>query len=323
MGQKDLYQSDFYEDKRRFADVFNGCLFEGREVMKPEELETEDSVKTGSHGKNNGGKVICDKIRKWKGKYVSVMVLESQSYVDYRMVLRVMNSEVKGYDEQRKEANRKNREAGIKFEGDECLSGMKKGQKLVPVITLVLYLGQDKLWDGARSLYEMLEMEEELKPFVNDFKLNLFDYNECKDFSKFKTENRLLFEALSCGRNKRKMKKMLLENPEYKALDLESVRAIMGMLGVKMKLDMVKTRDEEGEVYDMCKAFDDYKEEGRLEGERKGRREGKREGKREGEMKTLKTVVKNLMSNQKITFEEAAKMLGISGNKQKELRTLM
>jgi len=94
-------------------------------------------------------------------------------------------------------------------------------------------------------------------------------------------------------------------------LDLEIARAIMGMLGVKMKLDNVSARDEEGEVYDMCKAFDDYKEEGR------------REGKREGEIQTLKTVVKNLMSNQKITFEEAAKMLGISGNKQKELRTLM
>ena len=44
MGQQDLYQSDFYEDKSRFADVFNGVLFNGKEVMKPEELENEDSV---------------------------------------------------------------------------------------------------------------------------------------------------------------------------------------------------------------------------------------------------------------------------------------
>ena len=35
MGQQDLYQSDFYEDKGRFADVFNGVLFGGKEVMKP------------------------------------------------------------------------------------------------------------------------------------------------------------------------------------------------------------------------------------------------------------------------------------------------
>ena len=44
MGQKDLYQSDFYEDKHRFADVFNGVFFEGKEVVKPEELEACDSV---------------------------------------------------------------------------------------------------------------------------------------------------------------------------------------------------------------------------------------------------------------------------------------
>ena len=53
MGQQDLYQSDFYEDKERFADVFNGVLFDGREVMKPEELEAEDSVLAGIQGREN------------------------------------------------------------------------------------------------------------------------------------------------------------------------------------------------------------------------------------------------------------------------------
>ena len=94
-------------------------------------------------------------------------------------------------------------------------------------------MGQDKLWDGAKSLYEMLELEDELKPFVNDFKLNLFDYHEWKDFSRFKTANRLLFEALSCGSDRKRMKKNLRENPGYKALDLESAKAIRGMLGVR------------------------------------------------------------------------------------------
>ena len=212
MGQQDLYQSDFYEDKGRFADVFNGALFDGREVMKPEELETEDSVMVSIDDTSTGKKVICDKIRKWKGRFVSIMVLENQSYVDYRMVFRVMESEVMGYDKQRKEANRKNLEAGIKFVGDEYLSEMKKDQKFIPIITLVLYLGKDKIWDGARSLYEMLDLEDELKPFVNDFKLNLFDYHEYKNFEMFKTANRLLFEALSCGKDLKKMRQILKEN---------------------------------------------------------------------------------------------------------------
>ena len=77
-------------------------------------------------------------------------------------------------------------------------------------------MAQDKLWDGAKSLYEMLELEDELKPFVNDFKLNLFDYHEWKDFSRFKTANRLLFEALSCGSDRKRMKKFCGKIPDIK-----------------------------------------------------------------------------------------------------------
>ena len=180
------------------------------------------------------------------------------------------------------------------------------------------------MWDGARSLYEMLEIDEAVKPFVNDFKLNLFDYHEWNDFSKFKTENRLLFKALSCGSDVKSMKKMLRKNPNFGRLDLESAKAISGMLGVKMNLETIKTRTEDGEeVFDMCKAFDDYKEEGRREGKREGRREGKREGRREGEMQALTTVVKNLMKNQQITFEVAAEVLEISKTKQKIIRPLI
>ena len=56
MGQQDLYQSDFYEDKGRFADVFNGVLFNGREVMKPEELEAERSQSQKSGRGNQAGR---------------------------------------------------------------------------------------------------------------------------------------------------------------------------------------------------------------------------------------------------------------------------
>ena len=102
--------------------------------------------------------------------------------------------------------------------------------------------------------------------------------------------------------------------------ELESAKAIAGILKVKIDLDLIKMEDEEGKkVYDMCKAFDDYKEEGRREGERKGRREGRREG----EIQALTTVVKNLMSNQKVTFEVAAEVLGISKGKQKKIKPLI
>ena len=123
MGQKDLYQSDFYEDKRRFADVFNGVLFAGKEVIKPGELEEADSVLVSLPKKNQGNKVICDKIRKWKGNYVSIMVLENQSYIDYGMVFRVMESEALGYGKQKRERFR------TKYRKKNTAVWMKKVQK--------------------------------------------------------------------------------------------------------------------------------------------------------------------------------------------------
>lgn len=37
MGKKDEYQFDLDDDKR-FADQINGALFNGRQIVKPEEL---------------------------------------------------------------------------------------------------------------------------------------------------------------------------------------------------------------------------------------------------------------------------------------------
>ena len=132
----------------------------------------------------------------------------------------------------------------------------------------------------------------------------------------FKTENRLLFQALSGGNSKKRMKKLLQEDSSYEKLDEETAKAILGILGVKSSINKFKYKDEEGnEVYDMCKAFDDYREE--------GKREGMREGKREGMQEMAIEMIRNLMKNQKITFEVAAEMTGIPKGKQKQIKNLI
>ena len=42
MGQKDLSFKSHIEDDACFADLFNGILFHGEEVIKAEELEEAD-----------------------------------------------------------------------------------------------------------------------------------------------------------------------------------------------------------------------------------------------------------------------------------------
>jgi len=272
MGKKDLWQSDYFDDKKRFADMINGAFFKGEQIMDAEELEEVDS-KLVYHEKNGEAvNIIRDKVYKWKGQHVSICVLENQSYVDYRMVFRVMLEEAVSYIKQQKRAYKKWVDAGYKFEGAELLSQMRKKEKYTPVITLILYLGTEQEWDGAKSLYEMIEMGEELKPFVTDHKLNLFDYHEYKDFSIFKTENRIIFELLSCAKDKAKMEKVIREN-QY-ILDKETAKALLGMLGIKVNLNKIMVKTEKGVRFSMCKAIDDIKESGRREGERETLKKG-------------------------------------------------
>ena len=48
-----------------------------------------------------------------------------------------------------------------------------KGE-LYPVVTLVLYFGESP-WREPRSLYERVSVPEALRPFVNDYRINVFE----------------------------------------------------------------------------------------------------------------------------------------------------
>lgn len=273
MGRKDSWQSDYFDDKGRFADMINGAMFHGKQVMIVEELEEVDSKLVHHEKSGEAVNVIRDKVYKWKGQYVSICVLENQSYVDYRMVFRVMLEEALSYIKQQKRAYRKWKDVGYKFEGNEFLSQMRKGEKYIPVITLILYLGRGEAWDGEKSLYELLEIDEELKPFVTNHKLNLFDYHDYKDFSQFKTENRFIFELLSNSKDEKKTEDIIKKYLNDYSLDEESAKAIFGMLDIKADIDKYKRKTSKGVRYHMCKAWDDHIERGRREGRQEGRQE--------------------------------------------------
>ena len=93
MGQKDLAQNDYFNDKVRFADVCNGVLFHGEAVIKPEELQesVSDIVYKEEVGKRR--KIIPDKVWTWKGTHIAILTVENQTKIDYSMLFRVMKEE--------------------------------------------------------------------------------------------------------------------------------------------------------------------------------------------------------------------------------------
>ncbi len=131
--------------------------------------------------------------------------VEAQSEVSYAMPVRDMLYDAMQYAQQVEKAARSHREEARKqqekeqqgmeyrengqqnlsgghvrhsgkrerISSGEFLGGFYKGDRLLPVITLVLLFSPDP-WDGPMSIHEMLsDVEEELLPFIADYRINL------------------------------------------------------------------------------------------------------------------------------------------------------
>ena len=77
---------------------------------------------------------------------------------------------------------------------DEYWSRMKKTDKFIPVITVVVYYGE-KEWDAAKSLHEMLDIPEKMTKYVNDYKMLLVEARE-NNLILHNSDNRNLFNLL-------------------------------------------------------------------------------------------------------------------------------
>lgn len=270
MGRADDYQFDYLDDNNRLADQVNGALFHGRQVVKPEELEPADAqfVYLGKEGdKNRDYKAVVDKIRLWRGSLIHILAVENQTFVDYHMVLRNMLTESLSYQRQweHKKAAHK-RAQDLKVGTDEFFSGMTGDERFMPIITLVVYCGRQRPWDGARCLHELLEINEDMKGFVTNYRLNLYDCHEHDTFDEYHTGLRQLFEVVRYGDDKEELKRIMEENKEaYSRMDRETRALLEVVAHVKIKEDD-KVMGNEEETYDMCKAFVDMKLEGIEEG---------------------------------------------------------
>ena len=269
MGEMDLRHSEYFESNIRFADAYNGILFGGEQVIKPEELEESDSVFVQLFEKEKGKKIVADKVKTWRGQHLAILPLETQTYIDYRMVLRVMQEEVSAYEKQRKKYLDNIRLMGEKLEGDEFLSAMKKEWKFTPVVPLVIYLGKDK-WDAASTLYELVDINDILKPFINNYRLNLYDYHNETDFTKFKTENKYLFKLLYYSDDKEKIRQILNDVYNDDSLNIYVDKILLKTIGVSFDLETIIEIKNGKERVKLIKAIEDMINEGRSEGRNEG-----------------------------------------------------
>lgn len=281
MGKADEYQFDYLENNYRFADQVNGALFDGRQVVNPDELEPADTqiVYLGQEaGTRKNYKAIVDKTRIWKGRLIHIFAIENQTHVDYHMVLRNMLSESLNYQKQWKQKKTEHeRNHDLRAGTDEFFSGMLEDEKFMPVITLVVYYGTEHPWNGARCLHDLLDLDDETRKFVTNYKLNLYDCHEHDTFDAYHTGLRQLFEVMRYGKDKEKLQQLMLENKEaYSRIDSDTKELLEVVAKVKIGEEYEIMECEE-KKYDMCKAFMDMKLEGVLEGKIEGKIEERQE----------------------------------------------
>ena len=238
----------FFGDNEVFARIFNYLIYDGKDVIKPNDLEslpTELVLRT----KDAVDSRLRDLIKKVSIKeadksYLVLFGIESQNKEDHFMIQRVMNYNVRQMLEQAK--------------------GLKKGELLKPVLTLVIYTGE-KRWEEARTLYETLDIPKSLmdlyKKSEPDRELLLLDLRRMKDeeIRKFGPQIEVVFLAMKYQYNSEKIDQIFKEGPDLEPKYVEALKAFTNR-------EDINYNTNEEEVTNMRSLSDTLKDIGRDEG---------------------------------------------------------
>ena len=306
MGKYDTCMKEFLQNKDRFADLFNGCCFQERQIIRAEDLReaSENYVITDKRlpGKTRqkDTEIIRDvKMVLGSGMVLQVLAVENQSYIDYAMPVRCMGYNAAEYRRQLKERkqerrllmNSENRPKNPAVSMDETLSGILSSDRLHPVYTLCLYSGPEP-WDGPRKLSDMMAFDPQnknLQSLFEEYHLHLFCINEQYVFDAFRSDLKPLFQAINCRNNKKKMIE-LMKDETYSHLNEDTWDAIAVMTdnaAMLQKKDLYKTENQK-EEFNMCQALQELMQD--------ERNEGRIEGRNEGKIEDQKIVIRNMIN---------------------------
>lgn len=336
VGKYDGLMGKYLSNRERFADLMNGIMFDGKQMIDPKSLEREagDYFETEGSLEADQSKVE----RKLQGKYrrvqrryrdlkmrsrqngqFRIFALENQSVVDYTMPLRCMEYDFLDYQEQLNDMKETYKIEKETLRGPEKLCGIRKKDRLLPVYTVCLYHGEEE-WDGPRSLSDMtcIDDESEEKTNFSDYQMRLYCINEQQDFQVFHTELKQFFQALVYRKDKEKLKELIDNSVEYQNLSEETFEMIVKFLGMselwKNRNNFMNHNDKR-EGFNMCQAIRELRAEERAIGREEGMEIGIEQGIELGieqmvlenleEHRTEETIVGKLVRWFSLTGEQA------------------
>ena len=161
MGQKDISEKLLADYNDVFADILNVLLFNGEEVVDPDHLQ---DTKLRSQYKADDGKLHeqerdVSKLIVNENIKVVLAGLEHQTRIEPDMPLRCFNYDGAAYRSQLLNRDDNDRHA---------------------VATIILYFGEER-WNENLRLKERIKVNEKWDPYVNDYKIHVFEISYLSD----------------------------------------------------------------------------------------------------------------------------------------------
>lgn len=266
MAEKDKVEKLLEDYPDVFADIINVLIYDGKQVVKPEELRTTNVQSQYKASDDVLHEEERDILKEWtKGKDYKVFFgIENQTTKDRKMPLRV-----------------------IAYDGASYRSQMlKKNQKdFCKVITLVLHFG-NRRWEGDKELQEIIKKQSGEEEWFQNYKLNVVDiaYLTEKQIKMFRSDFGIIADYFV---KRRKGYKTIENHQPIKHVD-EVLKFMKIFAEDNRFLKLNVKKDEKGEVT-MCTILDAV--------EQKGINKGKKLGYKNGQDEILKLVKILIASN--------------------------
>ena len=275
MSNEDSILKEYFQDPRIFADTFNFFLAETGlqvdpgmlrpldtdQVLLPFGIDTETRLERFRD-------LLHALVSMTDGERTYLILgIENQAKVHLAMPVRNMlydamqyssqiQAAARAYEAERQAAKQEKRDPAAKLQpGTEFLSGMKKGDRLIPVISLVIYYSPDP-WDGPRTLHGMLNWEDgrdRFRSFVPDYALNLIEPAGIlpEEFSRLTTPLKQVLEYIKYSNSYEDLLHIVDQDEEFRKLNRQTVRLLNQVAGAHISYT------EQEESMDMNKALKD------------------------------------------------------------------
>ena len=255
MGVKDITEKNLEELDDVFADIINVLLFKGERLVQEDELEA-DTTKSMFKADGKIHEQERDVSKFWKNGEIRISILgiENQTKQDSDMPLRIISYDGASYKQQ-------------------LLN--EKQKKRYPVTTIVLYFGTDEKWNTSKSLYDCFEIPEKLKPFVNNYKINVFNiaWLSEKTIDMFKSDFKLIAQYF---RTKRLNKKYTGSKEKLQHAN-ETLKMFSALTGDDTFEKVYNENNLEKGGVTMCDVVERIRNEGRAEGRVEGQENAREE----------------------------------------------